>query len=110
MRDREIEHIIAKYPDLDEKVTRWRAEHPAGTLQQAVRELELWHNPHDQDAQRLVWYALRHTGDPVAARLGFQAMRRTGIPAARDAAPRDSSPREGAATGCAAGTPAGGTT
>jgi hypothetical protein len=111
VRDREIERIIAQNPGLDEQVARWRTENPAGTLEQAVRDLGLWpRNPRDSDAQRLVWLALRRLGDPAAARLGFPAMRRQNVPAVTDAA-SGSWPAGDAATDCAAGTPhpAGGT-
>jgi len=111
VRDREMERVTQQNPDLDEQVAQWRAANPDGTLEQAVRDLGLWpRNPRDADAQRIIWLALRHLSDPVAIRLGFHAMRNANVPAARDAASQRSSPREGAATDCAAGTAAGGTT
>jgi len=71
-----MERVSQQHPDLDEQVTGWRAANPAGTLEQAVRDLGLWpKNPQDADAQRIVWLALRRLSDPVAVRLGFHAMR-----------------------------------
>ena len=106
MRNRELEHVIAANLDLDERVVGWREQHPDGTLRDAVADLELWpKNPHDPDAQRLVWITLRHLGDPEATKLGFPAMRRMGVPAARDAAPAAPAVVGGTATGCAAEAP-----
>jgi hypothetical protein len=70
-----MERILAAHPDLDERVAWWRGQHPDGTLRDAVGDLGLWHNPGDADAQRLIWLALRHLGDPAAERQGFPAMR-----------------------------------
>jgi hypothetical protein len=74
MRDREIEHAKKRHPDLAEEVTRWRIENPAGTLEDAVRDLKLWSVPQDPDAQRLVWKVLRDIADPAALE-GFPEMR-----------------------------------
>jgi hypothetical protein len=101
MRSREWARVIAAHPDLDLRVATWRAGYPDGTLEEAVRDLELWpRNPRDSDAQRLVWLALRRLGDPVAARLGFPGMRLANIrEVVRHAAPMLSSPgHEGAQT------------
>jgi hypothetical protein len=45
----------ARHPDLDQVLTSWCTEHPEGSLEDAVRDLELWHNPEDEDAKWLVW-------------------------------------------------------
>jgi hypothetical protein len=92
---------------VDPRVAEWRETHPAGTLEDLVRDLGLWNKPGDEDAQRLAWYSLRRLKDPAAME-GFHAMRNAvaaHVPAVRDTVPRRSSPRDGAATGCAAGTP-----
>jgi hypothetical protein len=110
MRDRDMERITRQNPDLDERVAQWRASHPSGTLRDAVTDLELWHNPGDADAQRMIWLVLRRLGDAAAVRQGFPAMRAAGVPTVRDAAPESRAAAGGAATDCAAGTPqAGGT-
>jgi hypothetical protein len=76
MRDREMERVTQQHPDLNEHVAKWRAANPDGTLEQAVRDLDLWpRNPRDADAQRIIWLALRRLKDPVALRLGFHQMR-----------------------------------
>lgn len=76
MRERECESFEAAHPDLKEKVAKWRAEHPHGTLVEAVTGLELWpRNPRDRDAQWYVWRCLHDLGDPVAVRDGFAGMR-----------------------------------
>jgi hypothetical protein len=78
-----MQRVVAQNPDLDEKVARWRTGHPAGTLEQAVRDLGISRrNPADKDAQRMIWIILRNAGDPAAVRLGFQAMRTQSLPAA----------------------------
>jgi len=82
VRTREIEAVEKRHPDLDEQVTAWRAQHPAGTLEDAVRDLKLWSVPQDPDAQRLVWKVLWNAADP-AARAGFPAMRATAARTAR---------------------------
>lgn len=81
MRDRDLERIAHQNPDLDERVAQWRAGHLSGTLRDAVADLELWHNPRDADAQRMIWLALRRLGDAVALRQGFPAMRAASLPA-----------------------------
>jgi hypothetical protein len=61
MRNREMERVLAQNPDLDERLTKWRSEHRDGTLEDAVRDLEIWpKNPGDKDAQAIVWIALRN--------------------------------------------------
>jgi hypothetical protein len=103
-----------KHPaaELDPRVAAWRETHPDGTLEDLVRDLELWNKPGDEDAQRLAWYSLRRLRDATAMQEGgFHAMRRAAqlnVPAVRDTA-RRSSPRDCAATDCAAGIPAEGT-
>jgi hypothetical protein len=82
MRDREIERVKARNPDLGKRVTAWREQHPDGTLEQAVRDLDLWPVPQDPDAQRLVWKVLRDIVDPAALE-GFPAMRATAARTAR---------------------------
>jgi hypothetical protein len=104
MRGRQMESVIRQHPDLDGEVGRWRAQHPDGTLQDAVADLELWHNPGDADAQRMIWIALRHLGDAAAKRLGFPAMRAECVPAVMDAAPGAPAATAGAMPGCTAGT------
>jgi anti-sigma factor RsiW len=110
VRDREMDRVLAQNPDLDERVAHWRAGHPSGTLEQAVRDLNLWHKPADKDAQAIIWTMLRQRKDPAAMQ-GFHVMRNATaagaghIPAVRDAAPPRSSPRNGTATGRAAGMP-----
>jgi len=71
-----MERVIAQNLDLDARVAQWRADHPSGTLQEAVGDLKLWPRTGDPDAQRLVWYALRRIDDPAALE-GFPAMRTT---------------------------------
>jgi hypothetical protein len=108
-----MERLIRQHPDLDGEVGRWRAQHPDGTLQDAVADLGLWPNPGDADAQRMIWLALRRLGDPAAERQGFPAMRAASIvPAVADAAPGTPAATAGPAEGCTAGTPqaTGGTT
>jgi hypothetical protein len=62
-------------PHLPARVAAWRAAHPAGTLLDAVTDLELWPaRPDDKDALWIVWRELRGIGDPDAME-GFQAMR-----------------------------------
>ena len=76
MRTREWQRVVAANMDLDERVAEWRTRHLDGTLEDAVRDLELWpRNPGDSDAQRMIWLALTRLGDPVAAGLGFPGMR-----------------------------------
>jgi hypothetical protein len=91
---------------LDPLVAAWRLEHPDGTLEDLVRDLDLWVRPGDTDAQRLAWYSLKRLEDPAAMQ-GFPAMHKAGqdVPAVRGTASRRSSPRGDAATDCAAGTP-----
>src|SRR5262249_50398118 len=55
VRDREMDRFEARHPDLDQVVAAWCAEHPDGSLEDALRDLELWHSPKDKDAQWLVW-------------------------------------------------------
>jgi hypothetical protein len=74
VRTRELDRLRRSNPDLAGRVAKWRAEHPAGTLRDAVTDLNLWPRPADEDAQWLIWTVLRDAGDPVAAR-GFPAMR-----------------------------------
>ena len=75
MRDREAARFTRANPDLAGRVGAWRAEHPAGTLRDAVVDLQLWpKNPDEKDVQWFVWCKLRDQDDPVAAE-GFPAMR-----------------------------------
>jgi hypothetical protein len=55
------------------RIAEWRQAHPDGTLEDLVRDLKLWRNPADKEAQQIAWYRLRDLGDPVACE-GFQAM------------------------------------
>jgi hypothetical protein len=80
VREREYEKFETAHPDLTDDVAKWRAEHPHGSLVDAVTDLELWpRNPRDRDAQWYVWRRLYDQGDPVALQ-GFAAMR---VPAAK---------------------------
>lgn len=63
------------HPDLHAAVKKWRATHPAGTLRDAVRDLELWPDLGDRDVQWYVWRRLYDQDDPVAVHAGFQGMR-----------------------------------
>ena len=58
MRDREMDRFERQHPDLARRVTEWHAAHPGGTLEDAVRDLDLWPVPQDRDAQWLVWRRL----------------------------------------------------
>jgi hypothetical protein len=51
MRDREMNRFEKQHPDLEERVARWSEAHPGGSLEDAVRDLGLWPNPKDRDAQ-----------------------------------------------------------
>jgi GntR family transcriptional regulator len=55
MRDREMDQLERRHPGLAKRVTEWHEAHPGGTLEDAVRDLGLWRNPRDRDAQWLVW-------------------------------------------------------
>ena len=81
MRDREVDRFTRANPDVADLVATWRAEHPVGTLRDAVVDLELWpRKPDDKDVQWFVWCKLRDQGDPVAAE-GFPVMRAEARPA-----------------------------
>lgn len=54
-----------QHPDLAERVGEWAGEHPHGSLEDAVRDLDLWPNPKDHDAQWFVW---RYLPGKAAAR------------------------------------------
>lgn len=71
-----MERFERDNPHLKVIVGRWRAAHPAGTLADAVRDLQLWErNPQDRDAEWYVWRQLYDLSDPVATTAGFPAMR-----------------------------------
>ena len=76
MRDREMIVWDRQHPpkELDPAVAAWHREHPDGTLEDLVRDLDLWDKPGDEDAQRLAWYGLKRLRDPAALG-GFPAMR-----------------------------------
>jgi hypothetical protein len=75
VREREVTAFEAANTNLADRVRAWRAEHPAGTLRDAVVDLELWpRNPDDQDVHWQVWRALRDQAD-LAALEGFPEMR-----------------------------------
>lgn len=83
MREKELERFPEDHPDLAAQVAEWRQDHPAGSLADAVTDLELWSkNPLDRDAQWFVWRCLYDMGDPVAKDAGFAAMR--SAPARKD--------------------------
>jgi hypothetical protein len=65
-----------KHPaeEVDPLVAQWRETYPDGTLEDLVRDLDLWDKPGDEDAQRLAWYSLRRLKDPAVME-GFHAMR-----------------------------------
>jgi hypothetical protein len=75
--------------EIDPLVAGWREEHPDGTLEDLVRDLELWIKPADEDAQRLAWYSLKRLKDPAAME-GFHIMRAAATirPRGRDEPPR----------------------
>ena len=50
MRNREMDRFERRHPHLAELVAGWANAHPDGTLEDAVRDLELWHNAKDRDA------------------------------------------------------------
>jgi hypothetical protein len=54
-----------EHPDLAERVGEWAGEYPDGSLEDAVRDLGLWPNPKDRDAQWFVW---RYLPDGAAAK------------------------------------------
>jgi hypothetical protein len=45
-------------PQLRLRLAEWYGDHPDGIPADAVRDLELWHDPDDRDAQWLVWRCL----------------------------------------------------
>ncbi|MGO8956940.1 MAG: hypothetical protein ACLQFR_06175 [Streptosporangiaceae bacterium] len=57
MRDREMNRFEWQNPDLAERIKEWAGEHPDSSLEDAVRDLDLWPNPKDRDAQ---WFVLRY--------------------------------------------------
>ena len=63
-----MERFERRHPDLAAVLAEWAGDHPDGTLEDAVRDLELWHNPADPDAQWLIW---RYLPEGHAARTGF---------------------------------------
>jgi hypothetical protein len=65
MRDREMNSFERRHPDLAERVAEWHESHPGGSLEDAVRDLGLWPNPRDRDAQWFVW---RYLPSDAAAR------------------------------------------
>jgi hypothetical protein len=69
-----MERFEREHPDLKPTVKDWREAHPAGTLKDAVRDLDLWPDPGDKDVQWYVWRALYELEDPVARNAGFPAM------------------------------------
>ncbi len=55
MRAREMHRFERQHPDLAERIKEWAGKHPDGSLEDAVRDLGLWPNPEDRDAQWFVW-------------------------------------------------------
>jgi hypothetical protein len=76
MRDQDMTAWDKTHPaeQLNPRIAAWREVHPDGTLEDLLRDLELWSNPEDLHAQQLAWYRLRDLGDPAALE-GFPAMR-----------------------------------
>lgn len=66
MRDREMIRFERQHADLAEQVGKWAGEHPGGGLEDAVRDLGLWPNPKDRDAQWFVW---RHLPDDAQTQI-----------------------------------------
>lgn len=62
--------IEREHPHLRQQVRNWAADHPDGTLEQAVKDLDLWPDPGDKDARYLVWQHLPdgHTALPTLTR------------------------------------------
>jgi hypothetical protein len=53
VRDTDLTRLAAAVKDeLPGRVAAWRGKHPDGTLEDAVRDLDLWKTPQDPDAQR----------------------------------------------------------
>jgi hypothetical protein len=52
MEDRAMLAWDQRYPpeQLNPRIAEWRAAHPDGTLEDLVRDLELWYRPRDEDA------------------------------------------------------------
>ncbi len=70
MRDREMLRFERQHPDLAERVAAWHAAHPdcsRESLEDAVRDLQLWPKPKDRDAQWFVW---RHLPGQSRERIG----------------------------------------
>lgn len=55
-----MERFLKHHPDpeLRLELAEWYEDHPDGTLAGAVRDLGLWRNPDDPDAQWLTWRCL----------------------------------------------------
>jgi hypothetical protein len=74
VRNRELDRLVKRNPDLPERVQAWASENPAGTLEEAVRALHLWpENPADRDARFLVWERLPD-GHPAAVSLAGRSL------------------------------------
>ncbi|GEM_PF-1086593 len=65
MRDREMNRFERQHPDLAERIKEWAGKHPDGSPEDAVRDLGLWPNPKDRDAQ---WFVGRYLPGNAAAR------------------------------------------
>jgi hypothetical protein len=62
-----------RHPDLADLVAEWAEDHPDGTLEDGVRDLKLWHNPKDRDAQWFVWRYLPD-GHPAKSSLAGESL------------------------------------
>lgn len=70
MKDHELEVFQRKLKAAAGELKEWRARHPDGSAEDAVRDLGLFYRPSDYDARWCVWQALKDMGDEKA-RLGF---------------------------------------
>jgi hypothetical protein len=55
VRDRELSRLERRHRDLGQVLARWCEQNPDASVEDAVRDLNLWHNPQDRDARWLVW-------------------------------------------------------
>jgi hypothetical protein len=67
VRDRELSRLERRHPDLAQVLARWCEQNPDASVEDAVRDLKLWHNPKDRDARWLVWRHLPQDAPQKAA-------------------------------------------